>query len=84
MLRRCVRARGASASPLLFRAASSSAARAAGLLPAAPADSRAARSGRGGVGVILGSQWGDEGKGKLADVLAKKCVEFAAPAPSSC
>jgi len=23
---------------------------------------------------ILGSQWGDEGKGKLADVLAKKCA----------
>lgn len=23
---------------------------------------------------ILGSQWGDEGKGKLADVLAKGCV----------
>ena len=22
---------------------------------------------------ILGAQWGDEGKGKLADVLAKKC-----------
>lgn len=24
------------------------------------------------VTAILGSQWGDEGKGKLADVLAKK------------
>ena len=26
------------------------------------------------VACVLGSQWGDEGKGKLADVLAKKCV----------
>jgi hypothetical protein len=26
----------------------------------------------GRVTAILGSQWGDEGKGKLADVLAKK------------
>ena len=26
------------------------------------------------VTAVLGSQWGDEGKGKLADVLAKKCV----------
>ena len=26
------------------------------------------------VTAILGSQWGDEGKGKLADVLAKKFV----------
>ena len=24
------------------------------------------------VGAVLGSQWGDEGKGKLADVLARK------------
>jgi len=24
------------------------------------------------VTAVLGSQWGDEGKGKLADVLAKK------------
>ncbi len=23
---------------------------------------------------VMGAQWGDEGKGKLADVLAKKCV----------
>lgn len=23
---------------------------------------------------VLGSQWGDEGKGKLVDVLARKCV----------
>ncbi len=24
--------------------------------------------------VVLGSQWGDEGKGKLTDMLAKKCA----------
>jgi hypothetical protein len=29
---------------------------------------------RARVTAIMGSQWGDEGKGKLADVLAKKCV----------
>lgn len=27
------------------------------------------------VTAVLGSQWGDEGKGKLADVLAKECVQ---------
>lgn len=31
------------------------------------------------VGVVLGSQWGDEGKGKLVDILAAKyeyCARF--------
>lgn len=30
---------------------------------------------KGSVCAVLGGQWGDEGKGKLADVLAKKCVD---------
>ena len=29
---------------------------------------------------VLGGQWGDEGKGKLADVLAKECVSRRAGA----
>ena len=28
---------------------------------------------------VVGSQWGDEGKGKLSDVLAKKCVACIHP-----
>ena len=32
---------------------------------------QAGLSGR--VAAVLGGQWGDEGKGKLADVLAKNC-----------
>ena len=39
------------------------------------AEQRKARSGLSGrVCAVLGSQWGDEGKGKLVDILAKKYV----------
>jgi hypothetical protein len=41
-----------------------------------PSGSRSVSSLKAGVSAkvcaILGAQWGDEGKGKLADVLAKK------------
>lgn len=32
---------------------------------------RARKEGRKGVSVVLGGQWGDEGKGKLVDILAQ-------------
>ena len=35
---------------------------------------QAGLSGR--VAAVLGGQWGDEGKGKLADVLAKNCKSW--------
>ena len=31
----------------------------------------AKRARRAGVAVVLGGQWGDEGKGKLVDILAQ-------------
>ncbi len=31
----------------------------------------------GRLSAVLGAQWGDEGKGKLVDILARKCVEAA-------
>lgn len=37
-----------------------------------------------GVTVVLGSQWGDEGKGKLVDILAQEadvCARFAVSIP---
>jgi len=43
-------------------------------LGAAPSRSASAKAAglNARVAAVLGSQWGDEGKGKLADVLAKK------------
>lgn len=36
-----------------------------------PATKRPKVGSRGGVIVVLGAQWGDEGKGKLVDILAQ-------------
>ena len=41
--------------------------------PRSMKDTSAAGSDRG-IDIVLGAQWGDEGKGKLVDVLSQVCL----------
>ncbi len=60
MLHRCLRCCGSHSTPALARRRNRT------------GDcSVVAMSGNGKVNVVLGAQWGDEGKGKLVDTLAK-------------
>ncbi len=36
-------------------------------------DAKSTKKGKPGIDVVLGSQWGDEGKGKLVDMLSQVC-----------
>ena len=36
-----------------------------------------------GIDVVLGGQWGDEGKGKLVDILSQVCITLLCYTPSS-